>query len=148
MLEVIGFTKKTVQSTSFAVPVARRVHDTRLGLLCCGIVLLTCGHAREGFAASQLNMKMVPVYRATPVGQQQTGLPLKLHGVFEGFDPQTRTLKLTHLALLESFWEEAMGDVEVDSSVDTNAIAPGTAVTATLKRGANGRYHVTGLARG
>ncbi len=113
---------------------------------CCVLVLLTSSFSSKSHAASDLNIKIISRNRAILVGQQQAGLPLKLHGVFEGFDPSTHTVKLTHLAPMETFWEKAVCELQLDDSVSTNAVATGTAVTATLTRRPNGRYYITGLA--
>ena len=67
--------------------------------------------------------------------------------MFEGFNLNTHKLKLTHLAGMEFYWGETMRDIEVDGSVNVNALEPGMAVTAILTRKPNGQYYVTGLGR-
>jgi hypothetical protein len=111
------------------------------------VVFLICGYAGESFAAAELNVKTTARHQAIPVGQQQTGLPLKLHGVFEGFNPDTRKLTLTHLAGMAFSWAGAMRDIDVDRRVNINALEPGMPVTAILTRMPNGQYCVTGLVR-
>jgi len=91
---------------------------------------------------------MASGYPMIKVGQQQSGQPVKLHGVFEGFDANTHRLKLAHLDGIDFSWANTMRNVEVDDSVSMSAIEPGTPVTATLKRKLDGTYYVSRLTRG
>ena len=98
--------------------------------------------ASHAYAAYDPGFTIRPQSPVIKAGQQQSGQPLKIRGVFVGFNPSTRRLKLAQLDLIDFSWREPMRDVEVDSSVSMNALEPGMAVTATLTRSSNGRYYV------
>ena len=117
----------------------------RVSLPCCAILIASIVCATPAMATSTMAVKTECKFGIIKVGQQQSGQPLRLRGMFVGYDQATRRLELAPLDWLAFSWKEAMRSVEVDKSVGLNALAPGMAVTVTLTRKSNGEYFVSEL---
>lgn len=148
MPQALYFADVSSQLHARAGGVKRPICRVRVALQHFAIMTLCAVCALPAFAASKPALITGSDSLAIKVGQQQSGQPLRLHGVFEAFNPSTRRLKLTRLDWFEVSWEDTVGDVEVDDGVITTALQPGMAVTATLIRRPNGKYYVSGLTKG
>lgn len=116
-------------------------HCPRVGMF----LMLGMGSA---YAAHRLDLNVKAKFHPVSVGQQQSGQPVRLHGVIESISPDNHRVKISHLEPLEIFWGETMQDIAVDQAIRLEAFEPGVPVIAVLARRFDGRYYVTKLARG